>query len=83
MCAQHPDVCHRGRCILPISEQKKKVSNRKYAVTPLVTHRKDANTLQSSDVLVQILHVRMNFMPCCNSCLEYILCIVVLEVSAM
>jgi hypothetical protein len=47
------------------------------------THREDANTLQSSDVFVQILHVRVDLMPCGNRRLEDILCRIVLEVSAM
>jgi hypothetical protein len=49
----------------------------------LETHREDANTLQSSDVLVQVLYVRVDLVPCGNRSLEDILCRIVLEVSAV
>jgi hypothetical protein len=83
MCVQRPDVCHQERCISPISAGKSATVIRDRVIRDQGTHREDANTLQSPDVLVQILHVRVDLMPCGNRRLEDILCRIVLEVSAM
>lgn len=83
MCAQRPDVCHQGICISPISTSKSATVICDRTKEESKTHREDTNTLQSSDVLVQVLHVRVDLVSCGDRRLEYILCCVVLEVRAM
>jgi hypothetical protein len=47
------------------------------------TDRKDTNALESSNILMQILNIRMNLMPCCNSRLEHIFCWSFLEIGTV
>jgi hypothetical protein len=49
----------------------------------LRTYGEDTNTLETSDVLVEILCIGSDFMPCCDRCLQDILCWAVLEVCAV
>lgn len=49
----------------------------------LGTYREDTNTLETPDVLVEILCIRSDFMPCRNRCLQYVLGGTVLEVCAI
>ena len=47
------------------------------------TYGEDTNTLETSDVLVEILCIRSDFMACCDRCLQYVLGRTVLEVCAV
>jgi hypothetical protein len=49
----------------------------------LRTYGEDTNTLETPDVLVEILCIRSDFMPCCDRCLQYIFGRAVLEVCAV
>jgi hypothetical protein len=60
------------------------VSRLKFLVKEVLrAYGEDTNTLETPDVLVEILRIGSDFMPCCNRCLQYILCRTVLEVCAV
>jgi hypothetical protein len=48
-----------------------------------ITHGEDTNTLEASNVLVEILCIRGDFVSSCDRCLQYILGRTVLEVCAV
>jgi len=59
------------------------VSGVDHRLTYEEAHREDTNTFQTSDVLVQILYIRVDFMSCGNSRLKHILGRAFLEVCSI
>jgi hypothetical protein len=49
----------------------------------LRTYGEDTNTLETPDVLVEILCIGSDFMACCDRCLQYIFGRAVLEICAV
>jgi hypothetical protein len=47
------------------------------------TYGEDTNALETPDILVEILCIRSDFMPCCDRCLQHVLGRAVLEVCAV
>lgn len=67
---QHPDVCRLGRCIWPISVLMLTRGFHQFENCGYQTYGKHTNALQSSNILVEILHVGMDFMTGRNGSLE-------------
>jgi hypothetical protein len=80
---QRPDACHQERCIWPISIHIISELFRRKAEVGYETHGEHTDTLQSSDIFVQVLHVCVDLMSGSNSSLEQVFGCLFLEIGAV